>query len=268
MKDKIIELFDTKKEKYTRADRKLFEDFKKALNKGEIRSAELVGDEWKVNTWVKKGILLGFRMGKIVDMSSNPDINYTDKDTYPVRIIDSRMQVRLVPGGSAIRDGVYVAKGVTIMPPAYVNVGAYIDEGTLVDSHALVGSCAQIGKNVHLSAGAMIGGVIEPVGANPVIVEDNAFIGGNTGVYEGVIIKKRAVLTPGVTLTASTNVFDAVNNCFLDKTNGLAIPENAIVVQGSKQLKANPEFSVYCPIIVKYRDEKTDLALILEDALR
>ncbi len=194
--------------------------------------------------------------------------NFTDKNTYPEKIITSDSGIRLVPGGSSVRTGSYIAKGVTIMPPAYVNVGAYIDYGSMVDSHALVGSCAQIGKGVHLSAGAIIGGVIEPINAKPVIVEDDAFIGGNSGLYEGVLVKKKAILAPGTIITKGTPVFDAVNNKYLTFESSPIIPENAVVVPGSRPLKSNPDFQLYCPIIVKYRDAKSSASVELENLLR
>lgn len=264
LKDKILSIYENndydKKEALT-----IFSEFLNLLNEGKIRAAEKINEKWVVNEWVKKGILLGFRLGEIIDMPYSNQKNFTDKNTYPEKMIYSNSGIRVVPGGSSIRSGSYIARGVTMMPPAYVNVGAYVDSGSMIDSHALVGSCAQIGKNVHLSAGAMIGGVLEPINANPVIVEDNAFIGGNSGLYEGVIIKKGAIIAPGTIITNGTPVYDAVNKCYLENT---VIPENAVVVPGSRQLKSNPNFQLYCPIIVKYRDAKSSASVELENLLR
>ncbi len=257
------------------SDRTIFSKFVEQLESGEIRSAEKQTDgNWKVNHWVKQGILVGFRLGKIVDMSGD-EFQFYDKDTYPIQKINGvERSIRIVPGGSTIRRGSYIAKSVTCMPPMYINVGAYVDEGTMVDSHALVGSCAQIGKRVHLSAACQIGGVLEPVGALPVIIEDDVMVGGNTGIYEGTIVKKGAVIGSGVILTGGTPVYDAVNNTILRRTENqpLIIPENAVVIQGSRPL--NSEFGkehnlqVYTPIIVKYRDDKTNASTALENALR
>ncbi len=264
------------KTEFTADDRKVFESFKEALRKGEIRAAERDADgNWHTNAWVKQGILLGFKMGGMVEMSKEDEsFQFFDKDTYPLRPMSLEDKIRIVPGGSTIRDGSYVAPSVVCMPPMYINVGAYVDEGTMVDSHALVGSCAQIGKNVHLSAAAQIGGVLEPIGAMPVVIEDDVLVGGNTGVYEGTIVRERAVLASGVILTRSTPVFDLVNNSIIksDGENPLEIPANAVVVQGSRAItggfgKENG-LSLYAPIIVKYRDEKTDASTKLEDYLR
>ncbi len=261
---------------FSAEDREIFQEFKSALRLGEIRSAEKDPDgNWQANTWVKQGILLGFRMGKMVEMSKPTEtFQFFDKDTFPLRPMTLDDEVRIVMGGTAIRDGSYVAPGVVVVPPAYINVGAYVDEGTMVDSHALVGSCAQIGKRVHISAAAQIGGVLEPVGAVPVIIEDDVLIGGNTGIYEGTIVRERAVLASGVILTRSTPVFDLPNETII-KSEGdkpLEIPAGAVVVQGSRTVtkgfgKENG-LSIYCPIIVKYRDEKTDASTRLEDYLR
>ncbi len=274
LKEKIEGQFA--KQDFTADDRKIYEEFKTALRRGEIRSAEK-GDDgmWRANVWVKQGILLGFRMGKMVEMSKPTEtLQFFDKDTFPLRPMTLDDGVRIVMGGSAIRDGSYVAPTVVVVPPAYINVGAYVDEGTMVDSHALVGSCAQIGKRVHLSAAAQIGGVLEPVNATPVIIEDDVLVGGNTGVYEGTIVRERAVLASGVILTRSTPVFDLPNERIIKSEDGgsLEIPAGAVVVQGSRSVanefgKAN-NLSIYCPIIVKYRDEKTDAATRLEDYLR
>lgn len=264
------------KSEFSTADRAAFEEFKSALRRGEIRSAEKGSDGvWRANAWVKRGILLGFKMGGMIEMSKETEtFQFFDKETYPLRPTTLEDKIRIVPGGSTIRDGSYVAPGVVLMPPCYVNVGAYVDEGTMIDSHALVGSCAQIGKRVHLSAAAQIGGVLEPVGANPVVIEDDVLVGGNTGVYEGTIVRRRAVLASGVILTRSTPVFDLVNECVIKSAGEkpLEIPEGAVVVQGSRAIttgfgKENG-LSLYAPVIVKYRDEKTDASTKLEDYLR
>jgi 2,3,4,5-tetrahydropyridine-2-carboxylate N-succinyltransferase len=257
-------------------DREAFEDFKSALRRGEIRAAERDADGlWGANAWVKRGILLGFRMGVMVEASKESEsFSFFDKDTYPLRPMTLADEVRIVPGGTTVRDGAFVAPGVVMMPPSYINVGAYVDEGTMVDSHALVGSCAQIGKRVHLSAAAQIGGVLEPVGAVPVIIEDDVLVGGNTGIYEGTIVRERAVLASGVILTRSTPLFDLPNERVI-KSQGdkpLEVPAGAVVVQGSRAITSGfgkeSGLSIYCPIIVKYRDEKTDAATKLEDYLR
>ena len=259
----------------TRA-REVFADFKAALNRGEVRAAERSDDgTWHANTWVKQGILLGFRIGSLKNMSSaDGHLRFFDKDTYPVREFTVEHKVRIVPGGSSIRDGAFVAPGVVCMPPMYVNTGAYVDEGTMIDSHALVGSCGQIGKRVHLSAAAQIGGVLEPVGALPVIIEDDVLIGGNCGVYEGTIVREGAVLAAGTLLTGSTPVFDLVHDKIYrrDGERPLEIPARAIVVPGSRAVTTERGrewgLSLYAPVIVKYRDEKTDRAVQLEDYLR
>lgn len=276
LKEKIEDLISAGKSEFDAADREIFEDFKAALRTGEIRAAEK--DEngaWQTNTWVKRGILLGFKMGKMVNMSfSGETFQFFDKETYPLRPMNLDDKIRIVPGGSTIRDGSYVAQNVVLMPPCYVNVGAYVDEGTMIDSHALVGSCAQIGKRVHLSAAAQIGGVLEPVNANPVVIEDDVLVGGNTGVYEGAIVRERAVLASGVILTRSTPVFDLVKNTIYksDGEKPLEIPAGAVVVQGSRQITSGfgkeNGLSIYAPIIVKYRDERTDASTKLEDYLR
>lgn len=274
LKQYIVDL--SAKSEFNSEDRAVYDQFKSALRSGEIRSAETDSDgNWHANGWVKQGILLGFRMGKMVEMSKETEtLQFFDKDTFPLRPMSLDDGVRIVMGGSAIRDGCYVAPGVVVVPPAYINVGAYVDEGTMVDSHALVGSCAQIGKRVHLSAAAQIGGVLEPVNATPVIIEDDVLVGGNTGVYEGTIVRERAVLASGVILTRSTPVFDLPNERIIKSENGssLEIPAGAVVVQGSRAVtkgfgKENG-LSIYCPIIVKYRDEKTDASTKLEDYLR
>jgi 2,3,4,5-tetrahydropyridine-2-carboxylate N-succinyltransferase len=246
------------------------------LEAGTLRSAEpdaASPNGWRVNSWVKQGILLGFRIGKL-EAQGGHDLSFIDKDTFPARRFTVADGVRIVPGGSSVRHGSFVAQGVVCMPPCYINVGAYVDEGTLVDSHALVGTCAQIGKRVHLSAAAQIGGVLEPVNASPVIIEDDVLVGGNCGVYEGTIVRKRAVLAPGTILTRGTPLYDLVNGTVLRATgdSALIVPENAVVVPGSRAVQrgnaADLGISLYAPVIVKYRDDKTDLAVALEDLLR
>ncbi|HLA10179.1 MAG TPA: 2,3,4,5-tetrahydropyridine-2,6-dicarboxylate N-succinyltransferase [Pyrinomonadaceae bacterium] len=257
------------------ADRAVFEELKRGLNRGELRAAEKNADgEWQVNSWVKQGILLGFRIGVLIDMSDGESFRFFDKDTYPVRPTTIRENVRIVPGGSTIRDGAYVAAGVVCMPPMFVNAGAYVDEGTMIDSHALVGSCAQIGRRVHLSAAAQIGGVLEPVGALPVIIEEDVLIGGGCGVYEGTIVRERAVLAAGTILTGSTPVYDLVHGEIYQRKAGkpLEIPAGAVVVPGSRAIRNDRGrewgLSLYTAVIVKYRDEKTATAVQLEDYLR
>ena len=254
--------------------RAAFDDFLAALEAGEARAASPGPDGWTVNPWVKKGILLGFRLGRIVETDAAGPMRFFDKDTFLPRKLTVEDGVRVVPGGSSIRSGAHVGRGVVVMPPAYVNVGAFVGEGTMVDSHALVGSCAQVGKRVHLSAGAMIGGVLEPVGALPVIVEDEVLVGGNCGVYEGAQIGRRAVLGTGVILTGSVTVYDLPRKTTYRRTpdRPLRIPEGAVVVPGSRP-SADPfaekhGIALYTPVIVKYRDEKTDASAALEDALR
>jgi 2,3,4,5-tetrahydropyridine-2-carboxylate N-succinyltransferase len=274
----IERLFDEKPPQYTQEDRDLFAAFKKALNAGEARAAEPDPSSpsgWRVNGWVKQGILLGFRMGDVVDMSVDPLRQpFLDKDTYPVRVLTASSGVRIVPGGSSIRDGCYIGRGVTCMPPMYINTGAYVGDGTMVDSHALVGSCAQIGRNCHISAASQIGGVLEPVGALPVIIEDDVLVGGNCGVYEGTVVKRRAVLGTGTILNRSTPVYDLVRGAVHRATEDrpLIVPEDAVVVAGSRAVTIGPGkdwgISVYTPVIVKYRDEKTDTRIQLEDLLR
>jgi 2,3,4,5-tetrahydropyridine-2,6-dicarboxylate N-succinyltransferase len=274
----IEDLFDHPPENYSEDDRRSFQKFKDALNAGEVRAAEPPASSssgWRVNAWVKKGILLGFRMGSIVEMGPYPTAQpFIDKSTYPVKTLHLNDGVRIVPGGSSIRDGSYIARGVVCMPPMFINVGAYVDEGTMVDSHSLIGSCAQIGKKCHISAGAQIGGVIEPVGAMPVIIEDEVMVGGNSGVYEGTIVKKRAVLGTGTILNASTPVYDLVHDTVYAATDDepLVIPEQAIVVPGAREVKhpagAKWGLSLYAAVIVKYRDAKTDSRVRLEEFLR
>lgn len=253
-----------------------FLELREALNTGRVRAAEPDPGTplgWRVNTWVKQGILLGFRLGTLVHMGGG-EFSFVDKNTYPSRRFSINEGVRVVPGGSSIREGAFLGRGVVCMPPMYVNTGAYVDEGAMVDSHALVGSCAQIGKRVHLSAGAQIGGVLEPVNATPVIIEDEVLIGGNTGVYEGTVVRRRAVLAAGTILTRGTPVYDIVRGEVLRASGSepLIIPEGAVVVPGSRELKRGAGtvsgLSLYTPIIVKYRDDKTDLSATLEDLLR
>ena len=260
---------------FSREDRAVFEELKRALNRGEVRAAERSDDgKWNVNSWVKQGLLVGFRMGAITDMSVGESFKFFDKDTYPGRPTTIDDNVRIVPGGSTIRDGVYIAPGVVCMPPMFVNAGAYVDEGTMIDSHALVGSCAQIGKRVHISAAAQIGGVLEPVGAVPVIIEDDVLVGGNCGVYEGTIVRERAVLASGTILTGSTPVYDLVRGEIYQRASDgpLEIPEGAVVVPGARAVTTERGrewgLSLYAAVIVKYRDEKTDTAVRLEDYLR
>ncbi len=274
LQEKIEQLFA--KSEFDASDHETFNDFKTALREGAIRSAER--DEqgnWKANAWVKQGILAGFKMGEMVTMSmSGETFQFFDKNTFPLRPMNLDDKIRIVPGGSTIRDGSFVGANVVLMPPCYINVGAYVDEGTMIDSHALVGSCAQIGKRVHLSAAAQIGGVLEPVGAVPVIIEDDVLVGGNTGVYEGTIVREKAVLASGVILTRSTPLFDLVKSAVYksDGEKPLEVPAGAVVVQGSRQITSGfgkeNGLSIYAPIIVKYRDERTDAATKLEDYLR
>lgn len=278
MQAEIEALFDNKPAEYTPEHFALFTNFKQALNDGSIRAAEpdaASPSGWRVNGWVKKGILLGFRMGGIVDMSIDPARQpFFDKHTYPVRHFTAKSGVRIVPGGSGIRDGCFIGQGVTCMPPMYINVGAWVGDGTMVDSHALIGSCAQIGRNCHISAASQIGGVLEPVGALPVIVEDDVLVGGNCGVYEGTVVKRRAVLGTGTILNRSTPVYDIVRGEVYSAKDDepLVIPEEAVVVAGSRAVtKGRGQewgISLYTPVIVKYRDSRTDAKIQLEDLLR
>jgi 2,3,4,5-tetrahydropyridine-2-carboxylate N-succinyltransferase len=278
MRSEIEKLFDEKPSTYTDEHLRLFQGFKQALNSGEIRAAAPDASArtgWRVNAWVKKGILLGFRMGAVVDMSVNPTRQpWFDKATFPVQHITADRGIRIVPGGSSIRDGCYIGKGVTCMPPMYINTGSFVGDGAMIDSHALVGSCAQVGSNCHISAAAQIGGVLEPVGALPVIIEDEVLVGGNCGVYEGTVVKRRAVLGSGVILNRSTPVYDVVHREIYRATDGdaLVIPENAVVVAGSRAVTSGAGrdwgLSLYTPVIVKYRDAKTDSKIQLEDLLR
>ncbi|MEK7830633.1 MAG: 2,3,4,5-tetrahydropyridine-2,6-dicarboxylate N-succinyltransferase, partial [Acidobacteriota bacterium] len=254
---------------------RVFYVFKTALNAGEIRAASRLADGiWQVHRWVKRGILLGFRLGAMVDYSIDENFRYFDKETYPTKRLTIADGVRIVPGGTTVREGAFLASGVTIMPPAYINVGAYVEEGTMVDSHALVGSCAQVGKRCHISAAAQIGGVLEPVGAMPVIIEDDVLVGGNCGVYEGTIVRERAILGSGVILNGSTPIFDAVKGEVYRREGDkpLEVPAGAVVVPGSRAITVGAAkdwgLSVYAPIIIKYRDDKTEASVRLEDFLR
>src|SRR5579863_2908512 len=253
--------------------RPAFLEFRDALTQGKIRAAEKIDGRWIVNTWVKHGILLGFRLGELAEMG-DAALTFVDKDTFPSRRFTIEDHVRVVPGGSSVRLGAYVASGVICMPPMFINVGAYVDEGTMVDSHALVGSCAQIGKCCHISAASQIGGVLEPVGAMPVVVEDDVLVGGNCGIYEGTVVKRRAVLGTGTILNRSTPVYDLVRQ-IVHRAEGddpLVIPEEAVIVAGARAVTSGPGkdwgISVYTPVIVKYRDAKTDTKIQLEDLLR
>jgi 2,3,4,5-tetrahydropyridine-2-carboxylate N-succinyltransferase len=273
MKDTIEALFNLPAAELLEDAETTFSLFLDKLNAGEIRSAEpdaTAPTGWRVNEWVKKGILLGFRIGAIESFGGQ----FFDKHTYPVKPMTLEDRVRVVPGGSSVRTGAYLAPGVVCMPPMYINVGAYVGEETMVDSHALVGSCAQIGARVHLSAAAQIGGVLEPIGAMPVIIEDDVMVGGNCGVYEGTVVKRRAVLGSGVILTRSTPVYNVVTgevHRAIDELP-LIIPEGAVVVAGSRAISSGPGqewgLSLYTPVIVKIRDEKTDAKVQLEDFLR
>lgn len=252
-----------------------FQQLKDGLNAGTIRSAERDDNgTWHANGWVKAGILLGFRLGRIRPMAESGPFPFYDKDTWPLRSVGLADGVRIVPGGTGIRDGCYLAPGTVILPPAFVNAGAYIDTDTMVDSHALVGSCAQIGKRVHISAGVQIGGVLEPIGALPVIIEDDVLVGGNGGIYEGTIVRERAVLAPGTILSGGTIVFDLVRNTTYRREGDrpLEIPAGAVVVPGSRPISSGPGkalgLSLYAPVIVKYRDERTDTSVRLEELLR
>jgi len=251
-----------------------FVKFREALTTGKIRAAEKAGERWRVNPWVKQGILLGFRIGTLSESGDPRVLSFVDKDTYPLHHFTVGDEVRVVPGGSSIRSGAYVAPSVVCMPPMFVNVGAYVDEGTMIDSHALVGSCAQVGRRVHISAAAQIGGVLEPINASPVIIEDDVLVGGNCGVYEGTLVGARAVLGAGVVLTRSTPLFDTVRGEIYraSGTEPLRVPEGAVVVPGARAISkgkaAEWGLSLYAPVIVKYRDERTDRGVTLEDILR
>jgi len=278
MQAEIERLFDERLSIYTEETFCLFQRFKDALNAGHIRSAEPDASAktgWRVNAWVKKGILLGFRMGTVVDMSINPVRQpWLDKSTFPVKHFTPEDGIRIVPGGSTVRDGCFIGRGVTCMPPMYINTGTWVGDGTMIDSHALVGSCAQVGSNCHISAASQIGGVLEPVGALPVIIEDEVLVGGNCGVYEGTVVKRRAVLGTGTILNRSTPVYDLVRGQVYSATEDepLVIPEEAVLVAGSRVVRRGKGqewgISLYTPVIVKYRDSKTDTKIQLEDLLR
>ena len=292
LQQRIEELYARAPRKFGKEYFRAFDELKAGLNEGSIRAAEPDAASptgWKVNAWVKKGILVGFRIGKVrqmplassrkaAELKNNSALpigfQFRDKETFPLKWIPPAQNVRVVPGGSSIRDGSYIGRNVVCMPPMYVNVGAYVDDDTLIDSHALVGSCAQVGKKCHLSAGAQIGGVLEPVGALPVIIEDEVLVGGNTGVYEGAIVGRGAVLAAGTILTGSTPVFDLVRDAVhrRDGRKPLIIPPGAVVVPGARAVTHGRGkelgLSLYTPVIIKYRDEKTDQATRLEDLLR
>lgn len=251
-----------------------FNEVLDALEKGEVRVAEKVNGIWIVNKWVKEVILAGFRLGAVKDMSQG-QFSFFDKDTFPVRQFSEADKVRIVPGGSSIRRGAYLAPGSIVMPPAYINVGAYVGEGTMVDSHVTIGSCAQVGRNIHISASTQIGGVLEPAGALPTIIEDGAFVGGNCGIYEGTVVEEGAVIASGVIITSSTAIFDATKGEFIGRNadGRIVVPRGAVVVSGSKPIIRNGKplesgVHLYCPVIVKYRDEKTAGSIHLEDLLR
>lgn len=250
-----------------------FNEVLAALETEELRVAEKTGGEWKVNTWVKEVILAGFRLGKITDMSAG-QFPFFDKDTYPVRGFRQEDGVRIVPGGTSIRRGAYLAPGAIVMPPSYINVGAYVGEGTMVDSHVTIGSCAQVGCHIHISAATQIGGVLEPAGAMPTIIEDGAFVGGNCGIYEGTIVREQAVIASGVIITASTALYDATTGEFVPRNadGRVVVPRGAVVVSGSRPVSKGPGagsgVSLYCPVIVKYRDDKTSGSVSLEELLR
>jgi 2,3,4,5-tetrahydropyridine-2,6-dicarboxylate N-succinyltransferase len=274
----IETLFENKPASYSRQDKQLFEHFRDLLNSGLIRSAEPDPSQpagWRVNSWVKEGILLGFSMGEIIEMpASGSALQFFDKSTFPLKQFSARDGVRIVPGGSSIRDGCYVGRSVTCMPPMFINVGAYVGDGTMIDSHALIGSCAQIGRNCHISAASQIGGVLEPIGALPVIIEDDVLVGGNCGLYEGTVVKHRAVLGSGTILNRSTPVYDLVRGTVHHATVDapLSIPEEAVVVAGSRNVQSGQGkewgISLYAPVIVKYRDARTETKIQLEDLLR
>src|SRR4249920_2180849 len=278
LRDEVLKLVDAGASANKESARAMFVDLRAALSAGQVRAAEPDASSpvgWRVNTWVKQGILLGFRFGDTVDASMDHGRwPFYDKDTLPLKKPGLGAGVRIVPGGSAVRDGAYLAAGVICMPPMYVNIGAYVGEGSMLDSHVLVGSCAQIGARVHVSAGAQIGGVIEPVGALPVIVEDDALVGGNTGIYEGAIVKARAVIGAGTVLTGSTPVYDLVRGEIIKPTpeRPLVVPEGAVVVPGARAVTSGkgPEWglSLSTPVIVKYRDSRTDTRTELEAWIR
>jgi 2,3,4,5-tetrahydropyridine-2-carboxylate N-succinyltransferase len=272
LEERILKYYEGFETEAIEAVKDTFNEFIELLDSGEIRSAIKVDGEWKANAWVKKGILLGFRIGEVVDMAAG-GLSFYDKDTYPAKTFINNKR-RIVPGGTSLRKGSFIEEGVIVMPPTYVNVGAYVSEGTLLDSNVLVGSCAQVGKNCHISAGVQIGGVLEPVNSTPVIIEDNVFVGGNSGIYEGVLINTNAVISSGVIITASTPIYDLVNECVITKNDDgvLEVPENAVVVPGNRPINTDfgkeNKLGVYTPIIIKYRDDQTDVKLSLEEGLR
>src|SRR6516165_6730749 len=276
MQAEIEQLFENPPAEYTAEHRDLFGAFLAALTEGRVRAAEPDASTvtgWRVNAWVKQGILLGFRMGVNSDMSVGT-LSFRDKNTYPMQQFGAEKNIRIVPGGSSVRQGAFLGRNVTCMPPMYINVGAYVDDGTMVDSHALVGSCAQVGKACHISAASQIGGVLEPVGALPVVIEDEVLVGGNCGVYEGTVVKRRAILGSGTILNRSVPVYDLVRDVIhtAKEDEPLVIPEEAVVVPGSRAV-AQPSgakwgLSLQCAVIVKYRDAKTDTRVQLEDLLR
>ena len=274
LRQEIEELYGLPPSELPAETPRVVEELRRVLANGEVRAAALTEDGWVVNDWVKKGIILGFRSGRIEDFSINSHFPFFDKATLPPRRLTADDGVRVVPGGSSIRDGAYMAPGVVCMPPMFVNVGAFVDEGTMIDSHALVGSCARIGKHVHLSAGVQIGGVLEPVGAMPVIIEDGVLVGGNCGVYEGTLVCTEAVLAPGTILTRSTPLYDLVTDTVIRGSGErpLTVPSRAVVVPGSRPARGESAerdgVHLYTPVIVKYRDPGTDAALALEEALR
>jgi 2,3,4,5-tetrahydropyridine-2-carboxylate N-succinyltransferase len=275
LRNSIERLFDLPSDRISRKEAiGICDELRNQLNRGTVRAAEPRNGEWHVNVWVKKGILLAFRIGRVQRWDGQSRFPFYDKDTMPVRTIGEGDGIRIVPGGSAIRDGAFIGNGVVMMPPSYVNIGAYVDAETMIDSHALVGSCAQVGRRVHLSAAAQIGGVLEPVGSVPVVVEDDAFIGGNCGIYEGTCVRRGAVIASGVILTGSTPVYDLVRETIYRKENGhpLTIPEHAVVISGNRPIDhpfaAGHHLSMYTPVIIKYRDARTDAATTLEESLR
>jgi 2,3,4,5-tetrahydropyridine-2-carboxylate N-succinyltransferase len=271
----IEQMYDVPSDRLDRNDAiHAIQQLKDLLNSGEVRAAEYRGGAWRTNAWVKKGILLAFRVGEVKEYAPDRAFTFLDKDTMGVRHFAEQDGVRIVPGGSAVRDGAHVATGVVMMPPSYINIGAYVDENTMVDSHALVGSCAQIGRRVHLSAGTQIGGVLEPIGSMPVILEDDVFVGGNCGIYEGTIIQRRSVIAAGVVLTRSTPVYDLARQTVHRPTESgpLIVPQGAVVIAGNRHIDhpfaKQHHLSIYAPVIIKYRDEKTDARTALEDTLR
>lgn len=280
IRDEIVDLTQLRTDQLRENSRsqEIFSQFLELLDNGSIRAAEKDSDGfWNVNPWVKEGILVGFRLGTVSKMSKDTEtLPFFDKDTYPVKSIDSLSEnIRIVPGGTSIRSGSFINRDAVLMPPCYVNVGAYIDEGTMLDSHSLVGSCAQVGKRCHIAAGAQIGGVLEPINANPCIVEDDVIMGINTSIAEGVVLKEGVVLAPGVNITSATPVYDVVREEIYTSKNGpIIIPEGAVVVAGSRPMHAESEFvranglMIQTPIIRKYRDASTDAKTAIEDALR